>query len=119
MNKAKYLNDVLTQMEAEEIISKLREISIESIGSEEFVIHHTILERLNMQAVKNALLGGDDFILESFVTYDKMKSLIFELFSINQFKTFIYPRINSLVPEAASCKLYICLYHDAVILKTL
>ena len=33
----------------------------------------------NNVQVKNALLGGDDYILETFVTEDKLKTLIFEL----------------------------------------
>jgi hypothetical protein len=120
MNKAKYLNDVLTSMEADDIISsRLKEITLDSIGSEDFVVHHAMLERLNMQAVKNALLGGDDFILETFVSYDKMKSLICELFTIYQFKSWIYPKIKNKVPEAANCKLYICIYHEAVVLNLL
>jgi zinc finger MYND domain-containing protein 10 len=120
MNKAKYLNDVLTNFEAEEIISrKLLDLPIDKIGSEEFIRHHTLLERLNMQAVKNALLGGDDFILENFVTYEKMKSLITELFTINHFKSYIYPKIKSKIPESASCKMYICLYHEAVVVNLL
>jgi hypothetical protein len=120
MNKAKYLNDVVSSLEAEDIISsRLKEISLEQIGSEDFVFHHSLLERINMQAVKNALLGGDDFILETFVSYDKMKSLICDLFTINQFKSSIYPKIKSKVPEEANCKLYICIYHEAVVLNLL
>lgn len=120
MNKAKYLNDVLTNFEAEEIISKkLFNLAIDNIGSEDFIRHHTHLERLNMQAIKNALLGGDDFILENFVTYEKIKSLIIELFTITHFKSFIYPKIKSKIPESTSCKMYVCLYHEAVVVNLL
>ena len=38
MQKAKYLNDLMTQYESEEIISKkIKEISFEQIGSGEFI----------------------------------------------------------------------------------
>ena len=66
MNKAKYLNDVLTSMEAEEMISKqLNILNLEDYGSETFLKQHALLEKLNMQALKNALMGGEDFILET------------------------------------------------------
>jgi hypothetical protein len=120
MNKVKYLNDVLTSLEAEDIISnKVKLMPIDKIGSEEFLVHHSLLERLNMQAIKNALLGGDDFILEYFVTYEKIKELIAELFTISNFKSYIYPRIKSRIPENAFCKVYICLYHEAVVVNLL
>jgi len=120
MNKAKYLNDVLTSMEAEDIISKqLKFGMLEDYASESFLRQHAILEKLNMQALKNALLGGEDFILETFVTYEMMKPLIGELFICNQFRTYIYPRIKSEVIKRSSLKAYICLYHEAVVVNLL
>ena len=54
MQKAKYLNDLMTQYESEEIISKkISEISYEQIGSAEFIQHHAYLSKLNMQEMKN------------------------------------------------------------------
>ncbi len=120
MNKAKYLNDVLTNFEAEDIISKqIKKCTFDTYGSEEFMRQHAILERLNMQAVKNALLGGDDFILENFVTYEKLKGLVEELFTSYNFKKHIYPKIKSQISEKSSCKVYILLYHEAVVLNIL
>jgi predicted Zn-ribbon and HTH transcriptional regulator len=120
MNKAKYLSDVMTNMEAEEIISRqLREINLENYGSEEFIKQHVTLERLNMQAVKNALLGGEDFILENFVTFEKIKNLVQELFTAFNFKNYIYPKIKNKICDMASCKVYILLYHEAVIINLL
>ena len=41
MNKSKYLNDILTSFESEEIIAKrLIEIKYDMIGSKEFILHH-------------------------------------------------------------------------------
>ena len=120
MNKAKYLNDVLTNMEAEEIISKqLKLLNLEDYGGQTFLKQHSLLEKLNMQALKNALMGGEDFILETFVTYEMIKPLIGELFICNQFRNFIYPKIKSEIVKRSSLKTYICLYHEAVVINLL
>ncbi len=93
MNRGKYLNDVLTNFEAEEIVSKLNKLDLIDYGSIKMLRKHSDLERLNMQSIKNALLGGDDFILETFVNYEKIKDLITELFHSWTFKKHIYPKI--------------------------
>ena len=50
MNKAKYLNDLLTQYESEEIISKkLIKIPFDLIGSGEFIQHHAYLSKINIE----------------------------------------------------------------------
>lgn len=119
MNRAKYLNDVLTNFEAEEIISKLPKINLEEFGSEKMIKKHNSLERLNMQSIKNALLGGEDFILETFVQHEKIKDLITELYLCWAFKKYIYPQIAKEIIEINSIKTYIILYHEAVIVNLL
>jgi predicted Zn-ribbon and HTH transcriptional regulator len=120
MNKGKYLNDVLTNMEAEEIISrKLIDYDYYSIGSGEFIKHHAYLNKLNMQSVKNALIGGEDFIMEYFVANEKIKPLIKELFIINSFKSLIFPKIKKELSIGSSIKAYLCIYHEAVIVNLL
>ena len=87
MQKAKYLNDLMTQYESEEIISKkISEISYEQIGSAEFIQHHAYLSKLNMQEMKNILTGGEDIIMTQFIDHDKLKLLIKELYTINPLK---------------------------------
>lgn len=119
MNRGKYLNDVLTNFEAEDIISKLNKIELEEYGTVKMLKKHNELERLNMQSIKNALLGGDDFILETFVNYEKIKDLISELFLSWTFKKHIYPKICKNMIKLNSVKTYIILYHEAIILNLL
>lgn len=119
MNKAKYLNDVLTNYEAEEIILRLPKLSLEEYGSEKMLKKHINLERLNMQSIKNALLGGEDFILETFVTHEKVKDLINELYLSWAFRRYIYPNIAREILEINSVKSYIVIYHEAVIVNLL
>ena len=120
MNKAKYLNDLMTQYESEEIISKkISEISYEQIGSAEFIKHHAYLSKLNMQEMKNILTGGEDIIMTQFIDHDKLKLLIKELYTINTFKEKVYPSIKEKIIPLSSIKAYFILYHEAVIVNLL
>ena len=118
MNKAKYLNDLMTQFESEEIISKkINEISFDMIGSAEFIRHHAYLNKLNMQEMKNILTGGEDIIMTQFIDHDKLKVLIKELYTINTFKEKIYPTIKDKIIKLCSIKSYFILYHEAVLVN--
>ena len=118
MNKAKYLNDLMTQFESEEIISKkIKEISFETIGSPEFIQHHAYLNKLNMQEMKNILTGGEDIIMTQFIDHDKLKLLIKELYTVNTFKEKVYPTIKDKIIKLCSIKTYFILYHEAVLVN--
>ena len=120
MQKAKYLNDLMTQYESEEIISKkITEITFEQIGSGEFIRHHAYLSKLNMQEMKNILTGGEDIIMTQFIDHDKLKLLIKELYTINTFKEKIYPTIKDTIINLSSLKTYFILYHEAVLVNLL
>ena len=83
MNKAKYLNDLLTSYESEDIISnRLIDIKLEEIGSKQFIQQHAYINKLNMQVIKNILSGGEDQIMSQFIDHEKLKPLIKELFTI-------------------------------------
>ena len=120
MQKAKYLNDLMTQYESEEIISKrIKELSFEKIGSAEFIQHHAYLSKLNMQEMKNILTGGEDIIMTQFIDHDKLKLLIKELYTIITFKEKVYPTIKDKIIILSSIKTYFILYHEAVIVNLL
>ena len=118
MNKAKYLNDTLTSFESEDIISnRLMKLQLEDIGSKEFILHHSYLNKINMQVVKNILSGTEDQIMEQFIQYDKFKPLIEELFTMNVFKQCVYPHIVTEMANLSSIKSYLVLYHEACIVN--
>ena len=118
MNKGKYLNDLMTQFESEEIINKkIKEISFETIGSSEFIEHHALLNKLNMLEMKNILTGGEDIIMTQFIDHDKLKLLIKELYTINTFKEKVYPTIKDKIIKLCSIKTYFILYHEAVLVN--
>jgi predicted Zn-ribbon and HTH transcriptional regulator len=119
MDKSKYLNDILTEHEAESMVKNLEPISLEQYCSEEFIKHIGTLVRLNMQAVKNSLSGGEDFIMTLFVDNEKLNDLITELFVALNFKKHIYPLIKNEVCDKYSMKTYICLYNEAIVINIL
>ncbi len=119
MNKVKYLNDVILYQEAEEIIANLDKIKLEEFGAEKFMKKHAILEKLNMQSLKHALEGGDDFILNFMVDNDKLKDLIEELISSYYFRISIFPKIKQDICEKSNIKAYVVLYHEAVLVNLL
>ena len=119
MNKVKYLNDVLSPFEAELLIKDLEPISFDEFPSIKMVKKHSFLEKFNMQAVKNALAGGDDYILEFFVTFDKISDIIKELLISRHWKMTVYPIIKNEICEISSVKTYVCIYHEAVIISLL
>lgn len=119
MNKVKYLNDVIFFGEADNIISNLQTIKLDEYGSEKFMQKHSILEKLNMQSLKHALEGGDDFILTSMVDNDKLKDLIEELLSSYHFRIDVYPKIKEHICEKSNIKAYILLYHEAILVNLL
>jgi predicted Zn-ribbon and HTH transcriptional regulator len=119
MDKSKYLNDVVTEQEAESIIQSLEQIKLEQYCSEEFIKHHAKLEKLNMQAIKNTLSGGEDYIMALFVNSEKLQDLIYELFVAYNFKKNIYPLIKKDICDKYSMKTYICLYNEAILVNLL
>jgi predicted Zn-ribbon and HTH transcriptional regulator len=119
MDKSKYLNDVITETEAENIISNLNEINLDRYCSEEFIVKHSKIQKLNMQSIKNSLSGGEDYIMALFVNNEKLKGLIYELFVAYNFKKHVYPLIKNEICDKYSMKTYICLFHEAVVINIL
>ena len=64
---------MLTVDEAERLIENLRETPVEEVGGNEFLKRHTDLERLNLQAHQSAQGKTDEFVLEAFLTFDKVR----------------------------------------------
>ena len=72
-------DDFLSPFEAEHLINTITEIDIKEFASKQWLSQHENLDRLNIQAHKNAMMGTDEFIMENFVTLDKINSLVYDL----------------------------------------
>ena len=65
---------VITVDEAERLIESLVETPVEEVGGDTFLKRHTDLERLNLQAHQSAQGKTDEFVLEAFLTFDKVSA---------------------------------------------
>ena len=66
---------VITVDEAERLIENLEETPVEEVGGNKFLKRHTDLERLNLQAHQSAQGKTDEFVLEAFLTFDKVRGV--------------------------------------------
>ena len=69
-------DDFISPYEAEHIVESLNEIDLKEYGSKEWFAQHEKLDRLNIQAHKNALGGSEEYIMDTFVTAGKINLLV-------------------------------------------
>jgi len=117
--KAQAMDDFLTPYETEHLVGELKEIDVKEYGSKEWFRQHETIDRLNIQAHKNALGGTDEFVMDSFVTLDKMPVLVYELLCAETWKHKVFPIIKADVAQISTIKSYMCLYHEAAIVNLL
>lgn len=81
---------------------------------------HECLEKLNMQAHQSAKNNTDEFILEAFITFDKLHVLIYDLLCIEAWKEYLLPLlIDEIVERKATMRTYFILYHEATVVNLL
>jgi len=73
-----------------------------------------ILQKLNLQAHINALTRGEEFVMESFATFDKITVLIHEMVTSRVWKTYVLPKIMDKIVKGTSLMAYMTLYHECV-----
>nr|CCA24084.1 conserved hypothetical protein [Albugo laibachii Nc14] len=111
----------VTPLEAERMIeSSIREIHPSAIGiDEKWLSYHHIIEKLNLQAHQSAQQNQDSFVLEALLTYLKLPILVQNLLTVESWKQFILPKIESKENERASMRLYFIMYHEATLSNVL
>jgi hypothetical protein len=62
--------------ECERIVEDLQEIDIRNYGSIKWIKQHHTCSKLNLQSHINMISRGDEFVMESLATFDKIKVLI-------------------------------------------
>lgn len=73
------MDDFISPYEAEHLIQTIKEIEIAEFGSKAWLNQHETIDRLNIQAHKNALNSTDEFVMDTFVTYEKVGTLVYDL----------------------------------------
>lgn len=112
-------DDFLSPYEAEHLVENLVDIDLKEYGSKTWFKQHETLDRLNIQAHKNALGSTDEFVMEAFVTHDKITPLVNDLLTAEAWKSNVLPIISSEVAKLSSIKSYLCLYHEASVCNLL
>lgn len=85
--------DYLTPYEVEALVQEIKEIDIKNFGSPQWFKQHETLDRLNIQAHKNAINSTEEYVMESFVTFDKIKSVIYDILMTEAWKQKVFPII--------------------------
>jgi hypothetical protein len=64
---------IVDPMEAERLIEGIKMFTLEEVGTSKYLEQHRCLEKLNLQAHQNAMYNTDEYVLEAFLTFDKLK----------------------------------------------
>lgn len=113
------VDDFLSPYEAEYLIEALKDIDLKEYGSKPWFKQHEVMDRLNIQAHKNAMHSTDEFVMEAFCSHDKIPTLVNDLLTAEVWMSKIFPLIKSDVAKLSSIKSYLCLYHEASIVNLL
>lgn len=69
------LDDVMSFYECERVVEELKTTDIKEYGSRKWLKQHHDLSRLNLQAHINTMMRGDEYVMDSLSTLDKVESL--------------------------------------------
>ncbi|CAD8161362.1 unnamed protein product [Paramecium pentaurelia] len=113
------LSDILTAYEAEHYIESLQIFEITELGCKKWFAQDEVLQKLNFQAHINAITRSDEFIMEAFCTFDKIKPLIYDLIMTEMWKQYVFPYLKSHFTELSSIRSYTVLQHEAIVCNLL
>ena len=114
-----HMPPVLDPTEAERFVEKLQKLQVEEVGSAKWFEQHRMIEKLNLQAHHNAMTNSDEYVLEAFLTFDKLHTLIHNLIVIETWKESVYPLILDAVAGRNNMRVYFILYHEATLVNLL
>lgn len=112
--------DLLTPYEVEYIVQGLGEISVKDYAGKKWFSQHEALYKLNLQSHRNAKAREDEYVLDSMVTFDKIKVLIHNLIVSETWKLRVLPLCIPEILALSSVRSYnlvssIQIYHEAII----
>ena len=73
------------------------------------------MDRLNVQAHKNAINSTDEYVMDSISTLDKMKVLIYDLLCTEVWKSKVCPILKNQLAQINSVRSYITVSHFSLI----
>ena len=113
------VDDFLTPYEAEYLVNDLKQIDLKEYGSKQWFRQHESVNRLNIQAHKNALGGTDEFIMDALITAEKIPWLVNDLLTSEVWMSNVFPLVKDEVAKLSSIKAYLCLYHESCLTNLL
>lgn len=63
----------MSYYECEHTVQSLKNIDIRDYGSRAWLKQHHAMSQLNIQAHINAMMRGDEYVMESLATFDKVE----------------------------------------------
>ena len=109
----------MTPYEAEHLVNVLKRVPVEQYGNSTWVEQHHNIDRLNLQAHKNAVHSTDEYVMNSFAVQNKVKDLIYDLIVSETWKAHLFPLLKDHLLKLSSVKAYVLLYHEAIICNML
>ena len=98
--------DLITPYEAEFLAQSIKDIEITEYSSKQWFQQHECIYKLNLQSHRNAKAREDEFVLDSIVTFDKIRSLIYNLIVSETWKARVLPLCISEVLNLSSVRSY-------------
>lgn len=111
-------SDVVSFYECEQLVQKIQKFTLEQYGNCEWLSQHELISKLNLQAHINATLRGEEYVMESLVTFDKMSVLLHEVILADVWKREIFPKIKEAV-ISVPVKSYLAMFHEAALINLL
>ena len=110
---------VLLQPEAERLVEELKVFDIAEVGTSAWTRQHQNLEKLNMQAQICVMNQSDEFVVEALIDHEKVTILIHDLLVTEAWKEKVLPLVQDDLAGAHYVKLYLIMYHEAIVLGLL
>jgi hypothetical protein len=112
-------SDPVTPFEAEAIIQDLKRFPLEAVGTAAWNKQHGHLERLNVQAHRQAKDATDEFIVDYLTSLDMIPTLVYSLVAIELWKEKVFPLVKEHVCQFSALRSYVPLYHEATLINLL
>lgn len=110
---------ILDHNETERYVESLCKFDLSQVGSIAWMEQHRKFEKLNIQAHQNATSNSDEYVLEAFLTFNKLEVLIYDLLVLEAWKDSVYPLLIDKLAGRNSMRLYFILYHEATLVNLL
>jgi hypothetical protein len=100
-------DEFLTPYEAEYMVKELAELDIREYGSKRWIKQQETLDRLNIQAHKNAMASSEEFIMEAATREEKIEVMIHQLITSETWKLKILPLLANHLSKVPSFRSYL------------